>query len=253
MNQEKLYDIIFKRRSIRKYDLDSLDIDTINEILTFSRELRPLYAHIQTEIKLVSHKDIRNLLPIKAPHYLIIFSEEKDGYLTNAGFMFQQMDLFLSLKGLGSCWLGMAKPSKEIIKHSQLGFVIILAFGKPEGELHRKSLSEFKRKPLENITNCVNEEELLEPVRLAPSASNGQPWFIKKDGNRVYIYCVKQNPIKSMIYSKMNKIDIGIAIYHLSLAAEHLGKKVTLIDKKQNLNFEEISGYNYVETLIIEN
>ena|GEM_PF-3748051 len=36
----------------------------------------------------------------------------------NAGFLLQQIDLYLSDSNLASCWLGMAKPSKEA--HSQI-------------------------------------------------------------------------------------------------------------------------------------
>ncbi len=44
---------------------------------------------------------------------MIISSENTEGYLMNIGFIFQQMDLYLSSIGLGSCWLGMAKPTEK--------------------------------------------------------------------------------------------------------------------------------------------
>ena len=49
----------------------------------------------------------------EAPHFLAFFSEVKDGYAANAGFMMQQMDLFLSANGIGSCWQGGPKPIRE--------------------------------------------------------------------------------------------------------------------------------------------
>jgi hypothetical protein len=38
----------------------------------------------------------------KAPHYIAVFSQAKEGYLTNVGLL-QQMDLYFSANSLGSC------------------------------------------------------------------------------------------------------------------------------------------------------
>ncbi len=117
----------------------------------------------------------------EAPHYLAIFSEVKEGYLTNIGFMLQQTDLFLSANGLGNCWQEIPNPTKELLKSSDLEFVIFIVFGKlndPES-LHRTSISEFKRKTLSEITDITGADELLEVVRIVPSAINSQYGFLQ--------------------------------------------------------------------------
>ncbi len=111
-----LYETIFKRKSIRQYDLTPLDGHTLAEVMGRTGALKPLYDDIKIEMKLLSQKDVKGLFLAKAPHYLAVFSENKDGYLTNAGFMLQQMDLFFSANGIGSCWQGSGETDKRNIE-----------------------------------------------------------------------------------------------------------------------------------------
>lgn len=250
MEQDNLYEVIFKRKSVRKYDLTPLDGNILAEIMAFLSTVKPLDGRIQTDMKLISQKDIQSMLP-KAPHYIAVFSEPKDGYLTNLGFMLQQVDLFLAANGIGTCWQGMSKPSPEILNSSKLKFVIVLAAGKPLEPLYRQNISEFKRKPLEQITNISGMEELLEPVRLAPSGINSQPWFFTGSHDLIHAYCSKANFMKAFIYEKMNRIDMGIALCHLWMAARHLGKTVEFIYDETARNSLPAKHY-YIITLKIK-
>jgi nitroreductase len=250
MKKNDFYQTIFKRKSIRNYDLTPLDEDTLNEINEHLRTLRPLYSDIETEMKILSSVDVKRRMMKKAPHYIAVFSQAKEGYLINVGFMLQQMDLFFSSNNLGSCWQGIPKPNSEVLKSSDLKFVILMAFGKSNVPLHRKSTSEFKRKALREITDNNGAFELLEAVRLAPSASNRQPWFFSGDESIIHAYSFKPNRIIAILVKKYIPIDMGIALYHLKLATEHFGKTTNILfDKtaKKNPN-----GYEYVASLKIE-
>jgi len=248
MKDTNLYETIFKRKSIRQYDLTPLDEHTLAEIMAHTSALKPLYADIKIEVKLLSQKDVKGLFLAKAPHYLAVFSEPKDGYLTNAGFMLQQMDLFFSTNGIGSCWQGMPKPTKEILKKSKLEFVILLAFGKPKERLHRESVSEFKRKPLGEITDVKGADELLEPARLAPSAMNWQQWFFRGDAATIHAYRAKSSFLTAFMTDKVNKVSMGIAICHVWIAAKHFGKEVEFISDKEAQN-NPPEGHEYVITI----
>jgi nitroreductase len=251
MEDTNLYGTIFKRKSIRKYDLTPLDEHTLAEIMAHTNALKPLHGDTKIEIKLLSQKDVKGLMLAKSPHYLAVFSETKDGYLTNAGFVLQQMDLFFSSNGIGSCWQGMPKPTKEILKSSKLEFVILLAFGKPEERLHRESVSEFERKPLGEITDMKGADELLEPARLAPSAMNRQQWFFTGNASTIHAYRAKSNFLTAFMYEKMSKVSMGIAICHLWIAAKHFGKEVEFIHDKEAQNSPP-AGHDYVITLKIK-
>jgi nitroreductase len=231
-----LYETIFKRKSIRQYDLTPLDGHALAEIMAHMTALKPMDDNIRIEMKLLSQKNVKGLLLAKAPHYLAVFSEAKDGYLTNAGFMLQQMDLFFSANGIGSCWQGMPKPTKEILNSSKLEFVILLAFGKPKERLHRESVSEFKRKPLGEITDVKGADELLEPARLAPSAMNRQHWFFTGKASTIHAYRAKSSFLTAFMLEKMNKISMGIAICHVWIAAKHFGKEIEFMSDKEAKN-----------------
>ncbi len=236
-----LYDYIFKRKSTRKYDMTPLKEEQLEEIKAFADKLKPLYKDIKVEYIVANAAEVKNILPIKAPHYFIISSESKEGYLTNVGFMFQQMDLYLSSKGIGTCWLGMAKPIKKI--NTRLEFVIILAFGKALGSPYRE-LSEFKRKSLSEISS--GEDERLEGARLAPSATNSQHWFFAAKDGKIHAYQKKLNMVQALMYDKMNKVDIGIALCHLYVATEHFGKDFVFTKEEHP---KEIEGYIYTGTV----
>lgn len=251
MKKTDFYQTIFKRKSIRNYDLTPLYEDLLAEISKYMNTLKPLYENIKTEMKIVSPNDVKRRLMKKAPHYIVVFSENKEGFLTNVGYMMQQMDLFLSTNGIGSCWQGIPIPTKEVLKSSNLEYVILMAFGKPREPLYRINISEFKRKPLQQITDVTNADELLEAVRLAPSAGNSQLWFFTGDENVIHAYSVKPSFLRGLVTKKYISIDMGIAIYHLQVAAEHSDKETAIVfDEIAKMNPPQ--GCEYVASLKVE-
>jgi nitroreductase len=205
----QIKDFIRKRKSTRKYDMSPLDKKILEKIEAFARHSVPLFKEIHTEYKIVEHKDIKARFNVKAPHYICIYSDSsKEGYLTNAGFLFFQLDLYISSLGLGSCWLGYGKPKEKETKE-QLDYVIMIGFGKSLGSPYRE-LGEFKRKLITEI--CDTGDIKLEPARLAPSAVNRLPWYFAKDGGGYHVYCAKQGAVMNLLLGGLNKVDTGIAL-----------------------------------------
>jgi len=211
MNSAK--DIIRKRKSVRKYDPAPLEREVLENFQTQIENVKPLYPDIKHSIKIVNKT--RGLFNVKAPHYLIFQSEEKEGFLENIGFIGQQLDLYLSGAGLGSCWLGASKPEKKEV--TDLLHVIGMSFGTPAEPLHRE-LDDFKRKPLSSISEGVDER--LEAARLAPSGVNAQNWYFIAENGKIHCYRKKANPILGFIYDKLACIDLGIAICHIAEESE---------------------------------
>lgn len=221
------YEAIRTRKSIRKYRMAPLDLSILFEIQKKLGDLIPLRDHIDYRIEIILEEKIRGLFSVQAPYYLCLYSATGEGYLENAGFLLQQMDLYLSAKGIGSCWLGMAKPPRELLKTADgLEFVIMLAFGLPDEPLHRRTSEEFKRKSIKEITDIENGEELLDSVRLAPSASNGQPWFFFGTIQEIIACRIKRNFMTSAVYERLNRVDMGIALCHLYLSGTCNGKQI---------------------------
>lgn len=244
MDNSDFYNTIYKRKSIRKYRMEPLESSKLNELRKFIEGITPLYEDIKTETVILPEKEIRLMLPIKSPHYIAVYSETKDGYLPNAGFMLQQVELYLSANGIGACWLGMGLPQKESSSRNGLEFVITLAFGYAEEPLYRQKTAEFKRKSLSEISDVKGAEDLLEAARLAPSASNTQPWYFSGSADCIIISRKLPNILKEALYSKFNRIDIGIAMCHLWIAARQQGKAIEFTRD----NYAVPKGNEYIAT-----
>ena len=224
MDNEQLYQTIFKRKSIRKYDMAPLPSAVLDGLTEFAGHVTPLDNTIKYECVYLGTNEVKNLLPIKAPHYICLYSETKTGYLLNAGFVLQQIDLYLSANGIGSCWLGLAKPGRQVLEpKGNMEFIIMIAFGSTNEQIHRTDSAVFIRKSIKEISQIPGSEELLEPVRLAPSASNSQPWYFSGNLEEITVSREKPGLLKAPIYARLNQIDIGIALCHLWLAIEHDG------------------------------
>lgn len=218
---------IFCRKSCRNYLDDIIDMDLIKNAIS---KAKPLNEDIEYNYEILMAKEVKLRTPWKAPYYLALYSEQKDNYLENIGFVFQQVSLYLQSMGIGSCWVGMGLPK---VKHPD--FVILIAFGK--SQKMTRDLADFKRKKLAEISDF--EDENLIPAQLAPSAINSQPWYFKHTDDGFDVFQVKQNILKRRILKKWNPIDIGISLAHLYVSNEN-----TFEFKIKN-NVENFNGYRY--------
>lgn len=238
-----LEDTIYKRQSIRLYDDTPLDNQTLNEIRNFIENAKVLNPNIKWSYDILSTKNIRTIMRWKAPHYLVLFSEEKENYYQNIGFIFQQVDLFLQSKEIGTCWIGMASPKKYKNEDKNQKFIITISFGKSPNNIKRE-INQFKRKDLDEISD--KSDEKLVPAKLAPSTSNSQPWYFTHNDDGSYdLYRVKLGIIRNKFVGKWNKIDTGIALAHLYVSNRDSFK----FYKKDNP--EELKGYYYDGSFII--
>ena len=210
---------IYKRKSIRKFDMTALDPSELKKVEDFIKAVKPLDPAIEYSIEFTTKT--KGLFNIKAPHYMVLKSEKKTLSNENIGFIGQQIDLFLSANGLGGCWLGLAKEAD--IKSSGLPHVICIAFGKPAEPLHRET-SQFKRKSLESISR--GNDVRIEGARLAPSGMNRQNWFFVLDGTKIHCYRKKPDLISGMFFGELEAIDIGIAICHIYAESKNFAFQV---------------------------
>jgi len=225
-NYNILFDSIFKRKSVRKYKSSKLTQEMLEQINDFIKQIIPLYEEIKVDFVIVSDNELISSHQNKAPHYIYAYSEEKHGSAENIGFLMQQISLFLTSNGLGSCWLGSGSPKKEYKTQSGLEYQVMLSFGLPDEDVFRDNMKLFKRKTLEQITEIDNIVFLMEAVRLAPSAINTQPWHFSGTANNIIVSRKLPNPISGLVLNKVNKFDMGIALCHLWLSALHFNKKI---------------------------
>ncbi len=250
------FEAIFSRRSIRHFKQEKLDWEIIADLLDYANKLPMLIEGIAVEFKLVSNIEAKQgfygPFNVKAPYYLCISSEVKEDYMLNAGYLMQQINLYLTAKGLGTCFL-VAYPGSGLKATMKYEYIVALAFGKTNSTLTRDS-SDAKRLPEGDIIVYKEEvtpdiKQVLAAARLSPSAFNSQPWRFVVYKNRIHVFAKKNLFIaKALDYNKM--IDMGIMMANFLIAADELWVDVSL-SKSEALMNRPFQNNEYVCTITI--
>lgn len=228
-------EVIKSRYSVRNYEDKPLSDEIIKALEDYiSKVDNPFKINIR--IKLIKKDSFKNESKLGtygvikgASYYLVAACEDKDFALEALGYTLEKVILYCTSLGLGTVWLGGTFSRGDFSKAINLKENEILPIVSPVGyEGGKKSLlatiiGSHKNKR-ENYSDLFFNEnfdtpltleganeygEALEMVRLAPSASNKQPWRIVKNDDEIHIYTNGK--------INMNKIDIGIALCHLDL------------------------------------
>ena len=84
-----LFEAIFVRKSVRNYINDPLTPQVLEDILKQFGEIKGLFGGIETELAIFDNTKgefkMLGILGVKAPYYLMLYSEEKDRARMNAG------------------------------------------------------------------------------------------------------------------------------------------------------------------------
>jgi nitroreductase len=216
-----LYETIFTRRSVRQYDkapLDSAAVAKVREVLNNAKQLPGQNAKFE-----IITSDFLKRCP--APQAILAFANNGAIASLNIGYMLQGVDLYLQSIGLGSVWLGSAKPASN-----PKDYRIMLAFGKTDVPV-RTGERDFKRKAISEISN--EDNAIANAARLAPSAVNFQPWKLHFTPGKVTVQSNSRG-IGKLLMANFQKIDLGIVLKHIELAIEHEGKSITTITPRED-------------------
>jgi hypothetical protein len=164
------------------------------------------------------------------------------------GYLLEQIVLGATDMGLGTCWLGGTFSASSFAKAINLQEGELLPTVSPIGyPAERKSLAEKmmrgmvgadKRKPwsglffTDNFSRPLTEEgagiyaTALANLRLAPSASNKQPWRLLRDSAGVFHFYLSRALGYNLLRGvSLQDLDMGIAMCHFELTARELGIK----------------------------
>jgi len=207
-----LKETIYCRKSTRSYTGEAVDQAVLDDILAFAAQAKPLIPGIRVCARILTASQVSCIQSWKTPHYLAFFSEEKELWRENIGFVFQQLDLYIQSLGLGSCWVGMGHVTDESACPEGMKLAILMPFGVAKENPHRE-IADFKRKEMGEIADLIDKR--LEPARLAPSATNSQPWYFIHDEKEIHACQVILGPVKQRMLGRFNCMDRGIARAHL--------------------------------------
>lgn len=240
-----LYDMIFKRKSFhlfRNIGNEHITEDELKEIEIEFNNFKPLVEDIKVKIKIV--KDSTTCK--RGQEYcILLYSEKKDNYLQNIGYIGEQLDLYLVSKNIGTLWFGIGKVEEKQL--DGLDFVIMIAIAKIDSEeKFRKNMYKSKRKELSEIWNGDYHLDVANVVRFTPSACNTQPWLVESSEKELKVYRYRKPGKRGIMPVNMvkyyNQIDIGIflCLVELCLNKNNIKFEKTLyieedVDNEKNL------------------
>lgn len=186
-------------------------------------------------------------LVTKVPAFLVGAIKKAPRALEDFGYAMEGLVLRASDLGLDSCWIGGAFARNATAKAIELCddefMPAIVALGRPAEKqtvvefLTRVSARAGTRKPTESLffdedfeTPLVIGEpwsDVLEALRVGPSASNKQPWRVLKSGKEstptLHLYLEEDRLYNSILGEiHLQNVDMGIAMRHLESACHAL-------------------------------
>ena len=251
-------EVIRTRFSCRTYLNEPLEKSKQEQIQSFIDGLPagPFGSHPRFLFAAASEQDNSSLRGlgtygfIRGANAFVIGAAEPEGkWLEDFGYQMEFIILYLTSLGLGSCWLGGSFTRSAFAKRISLKddehipavaatgeFVdtddtrrnLIRRFAKGERRLPWEKL--FFDRDFDHPLKPSSADQLaLEMVRLAPSASNKQPWRVVKDGDAYHFYLQRTPGYREGMLKKvlgifdLQRVDMGIAMCHFDLTMNESG------------------------------
>lgn len=169
------------------------------------------------------------------------------GAMTDAGYCLEQVIVRLTHLGLGTCWLGGTFKRASFAERLSLSGDEVIPAITPLGypldsrplreRVMRRLVGADQRKPWEalffegSLDRPLSRDAAgpysapLDCLRLAPSASNMQPWRIIKSGAGAFHFFLKRSPgyVRLLKAADLQLVDMGIAMAHFEMAARDSG------------------------------
>lgn len=244
-------EVIKERISVRSYEDRPLSDELKQKLEMYLNNLEgPFKSNIRfkliesenygSDVKLGTYGVIKG-----ASSYVVSAVEKSEMSLIDLGYALEEFILYATSLGLGTCWLGGTFKKSEFAKAMELKEGEILPIITPLGyasenkniigSIIRFSAGSKNRKPWNELffngnfktiltqSEAGDYAEALNMLRLAPSASNKQPWRIVKDGDKFHFFlCHTKGYGKGMGFD-VQKIDMGIAMCHFNLLLKEAG------------------------------
>jgi len=243
------YEAVKFRYSNKKFKNEKIEEVELNKIRNYIDDFYTLTRDFVYNIDFIDATSsvnylMRNML-INAPYYLCISTKKDAKSLINAGYVFENIALYLTSKGYASCIMNPYRI--KLMEKDGLPPVLMMAFGKAKGIPYRDSRY-AKRYSTEKIVDGYDSNkdtailrEIVESGILAPSRHNDQPWRFRILDNRIDIYVVNSKNVKRSNY---NYISVGCVIANFCAVSE--GKWADMhIEKLSNVDLT-FDNANYI-------
>ncbi len=248
------------RSSWRSYDDAEIGADKLNRLIAFMATPGDPPFGTQTRFHLV-HAVSPQLGRVRGSYgvikgardYIVGVVQQSERDLEDFGFLFEKIILLATEMGLGTCWMGGTfnrssfadrvelKPDEILPAVSPVGYRAgrrtmvdsMFRFG-AKSKMRKKWGELFFDGDFSTALDKGGDDYSIpiEMVRLAPSASNNQPWRIVRNVEGYHFFLQRSKNYDRLFRVDLQRIDMGIAMCHFELAAseEGLGGKWSIED-----------------------
>lgn len=240
-------ELIRHRRSVRTFDGHGLQTEDIKKVSDFAAEAENPY-NIPIEWRILSAKAYGLSSPVISGTDIWIAGKIKQ--LPHAeeafGYTFEKIVLYAESLGIGTTWIAgtMNRPVFEQAIGLQKGekMPCVSPLGYPAGKMSlrevmmRRGVGADRRMKFEELffngsfdmplseAAAGTFTEPLEMVRWAPSAVNKQPWRVILADGTAHFYEKRSRGYLSPDGWDLQKVDMGIALYHFEYGLRCQGK-----------------------------
>ena len=267
-------EIITNRTSVRNYKAEEISKELKDKLVNYISNVQGPFGE-KVYYKMIGKSNTSDVAGekigtygvIKGASYYIVGKVKKGKMdLEQFGYTLEKIILYATSLNLGTCWLGGTfkrssfesiidiKDDEILPAVTPIGYIekkkrlldSVMRLG--AGSNNRKEWSElFFYKSFDNLLEKHESEDwstALEMLRLAPSASNKQPWRIVKDSNKYHFFLRTSPGYSSALGYNIQRIDIGIAMCHFEMTMNELGVKGSwIMDSELSIELPQNTDY----------
>ena len=267
--------VIRTRKSIRTYDGKAIEPETKQQIISYMQSCNEGIFGNRVDFYWIDgsageYKDVKlGTYGIINGTKSFIIGKVKEGErnMEDFGFCMEKVILYCTQLNIGTCWMGGTYKKTDFASAVGLQDDEIIPAITPVGyfgtkrrtidKMIRSIAGSEQRKAFdemffsESFSQPLAEKQrsaygyFLEMVRLAPSASNKQPWRIVLMNNVFHFY-LKRTPNynnNKFLPSDLQRVDMGIAMSHFDLALSEKNVKHQWITVDPGLATDEMTEY----------
>ena len=233
------HDAVSKRRSIRQYATKPVEADQLEAMRRVCAEFHP-FQSARAVLVTDAPEEVYRGIPggygkIKGAAALVAFvgNMQSPDVQEALGYTGEGVILEATVLGLATCWVGgffspkRAAALAKVAPNERVLAVTPVGHPREGSSLQERAMSRFgrnwQRRPMSELVTGLGEKDrpawmktALEAARLAPSATNRQPWRFQVDKNSIIVSADSAlNP--TMVVSK--RLDCGIAMLHIEIGA----------------------------------
>lgn len=269
---------IKNRVSVRNYEPRSLtQIDKENLLKEISTLSNPfggkVRIHLIEKDTVANGEKLGTYGVIKGANtYLGVTTDKSEIGLISAGYQFENLVLISTHMGLATVWLAVTfsreqfENAMDIRENEYFPAISPIGYAADKRSITesimRKTMNSDKRKSWKELffkdkfDNPLSNEDAndyaiaLEMLRLAPSATNAQPWRVVKENN-IYHFFETHKGNASEGEKMIKLVDIGIALshFHQTVLENQLRGQ---FEKLDNINIDIPENTNYVISFNID-